>query len=267
MKISIVTISYNQVRFLEQAICSVLEQDYPDIEYIVVDPGSTDGSLDIIEKYRNRIAKVILEPDSGPADGLNKGFSFASGEILGYINSDDHYLPSALKKIIRYFQVHPASDVVSGNAHVINADNEILRYTYSDKYSLLGCAYGYSNLIQPSSFFRAEAFYKTRGFNIDNHSNWDGELFVDMKLNNAKFSRINEFLSAYRIYQTNITGSGNFHEKIMAYSDRRFSKIMGRKRAIIDDYFDLIFRLYRYVTNPRDLLQRIRFGPIYARYS
>src|SRR4029077_2212938 len=83
-RVSIVTISFNQAPFLERAIRSVLEQDHPDVEYIVVDPGSTDGSREIIEKYRSRIAKVILEPDRGPANGLNKGFAAATGEILGY---------------------------------------------------------------------------------------------------------------------------------------------------------------------------------------
>lgn len=267
MKISIVTISYNQGKYLERAILSVLEQDYPDIEYIIVDPGSTDGSREIIQKYSDQIAKIILEPDNGPADGLNKGFRFASGDIFGYINSDDYYLPSAITKIVQYFNKHPDIDVVSGNAHVINSYNDIIRYTYSDRYSLLGYAYGFSNLIQPSSFCRAEAFHKTQGFNIENHSNWDSELIIDLSLNRAKFARISVYLSAYRIHETSITGSGNMDKEIKAYSDRRFHKIMGRNRKMADKYIALIFRFYRYITNPRDLYQRIRFGPIYARYA
>jgi len=91
MRVSIVTISYNQARFLEQAIRSVINQDYPDIEYIVVDPGSTDGSRGIIEKYQNRIDKIIFDPDEGPADGLNKGFAHATGDIFGFINADIIY--------------------------------------------------------------------------------------------------------------------------------------------------------------------------------
>ncbi len=78
MKVSVVTISYNQAEFLEQCIRSVIEQDYDDIEYIVVDPGSTDGSRDIIEKYHDYIDHIIFEPDCGPADGLNKGFAHAT---------------------------------------------------------------------------------------------------------------------------------------------------------------------------------------------
>lgn len=267
MKVSIVTISYNQAQFIDQCIQSVLQQSYPDIEYIVVDPGSTDGSREIIERYRSEIAHIIFEPDGGPADGLNKGFKLATGEIFGYVNSDDYYLPSAITKIVSYFQKHPDIDVVSGNAHVVSTNNEILRYTYSDKFSFLSIAYGRSILIQPSSFFRAGAFNKTRGFNIDNHLSWDGELFIDMKLNNAKFGRINEYLSAFRIHERSITGSGSLDSFIQDYSNYRFTKLMGREKKYIDNYIDQILRFYRYLTNPRDLYQRIRFGPIYARYS
>ena len=89
MKFSIVTISFNQARFLERAIVSVIEQKGVELEYIVVDPGSTDGSRDIIERHRDLIAHVVFEKDKGPADGLNKGFSHATGSIYGYLNADD----------------------------------------------------------------------------------------------------------------------------------------------------------------------------------
>ncbi len=267
MKVSIVTISYNQAQFLEQCIESVLQQSYPDIEYIIEDPGSTDGSRSIIERYRSEISRVIFEPDAGPADGLNKGFKFANGDILGYLNSDDYYLPSAISKVVNYFGKHPEVDVVSGSAQVVNAKNDILRYTYSDLFSLLGCAYHFSVLIQPSSFFRARVFTKTNGFNINNHLSWDGELFIDMKLNNAKFRRISDCLSAFRIYDTNVTGSGKLDHLRQGYSDRMFLKIMGRNRTQRDIFFAKILRLFRYLTNPWDIYQRIRFGPIYKRFT
>ena len=88
IKITIVTISFNQARFLDQAIKSVLEQDYPLVEYIVVDPGSTDGSREIIEGYRSSIDHIIFDRDEGPADGLNRGFSMAKGQIFGFRYSD-----------------------------------------------------------------------------------------------------------------------------------------------------------------------------------
>ena len=89
MRVSIVTISFNQAPYLERALQSVLTQSYPDVEYIVVDPGSSDGSREIIERYRSRLAGVVLEPDNGPADGLNREFAQASGEVFGHPNPDD----------------------------------------------------------------------------------------------------------------------------------------------------------------------------------
>src|ERR1700761_7428026 len=112
MKVSIVTISFNQGAFLESAIRSVLEQDYGDIEYIVVDPGSTDGSREILERYRDRITKLILDPDDGPADGLNHGLAAATGEIFAYINADDMLLPGAVREAIGAFAKYPGADVI-----------------------------------------------------------------------------------------------------------------------------------------------------------
>ena len=89
MKFSVVTVSFNQRQYLEEALTSVLEQDYPAIEYIVVDPGSTDGSRELIESFRDRLASIVFEADQGAADGLNKGFQRASGDIFGFLNSDD----------------------------------------------------------------------------------------------------------------------------------------------------------------------------------
>ena len=107
MKFSIVTISLNQARFVEHAIRSVIDQDYSEIEYIVVDPGSTDGSWEIIERYHAEIDKIILEPDDGPGQGLNRGFAQSTGEICGCINADDFYEPGAFGHAAYLFQKNP----------------------------------------------------------------------------------------------------------------------------------------------------------------
>ena len=106
MKISVITISYNQSQFLERAILSVLNQEYENLEYIIVDPGSTDGSRDIIAKYKSSFSHIVFEPDQGAADGLNKGFSLASGDIFGFLNSDDMLLPRSLSEVSNFFQEH-----------------------------------------------------------------------------------------------------------------------------------------------------------------
>ena len=110
--VSIITPSFNQAAYLEQTLCSVLDQSYPHIEYLVVDGGSTDASPAIIQRYASRLAWWVSEPDHGQAEGLNKGLQRASGEIIAWLNSDDLYLPGTLHRVARFFQQHPDVDVV-----------------------------------------------------------------------------------------------------------------------------------------------------------
>ena len=142
-KISIVTISFNQAEFLERAIVSVTGQAYPDIEYIVVDPGSTDGSREIIERHRHRITACSLDPDKGPADGLNKGFALSTGSILGYINADDALRPGSLAFVGEYFERHPEVDVLAGGIRITDAnDRPSPRGRSADRFDLRAYAAG-----------------------------------------------------------------------------------------------------------------------------
>ena len=119
-KISIVTPSFNQVQFLEETIRSVLLQGYPNLEYIIIDGGSTDGSIDIIKKYSRWLRYWVSEPDSGQSNAINKGFAKASGEIFGYLNSDDLYEPNALKIISSYFMNNSACNLLAGECTVFD---------------------------------------------------------------------------------------------------------------------------------------------------
>ena len=267
MKVSIVTISFNQAAFLEKTLISVLNQDYESIEYIVVDPGSTDGSREVLEKFRPRIAHLILEPDKGPADGLNKGFQHASGDIFGYLNSDDILTPNAIKEVVAYFKNNPGIDVVSGNAYVIDEQGNELRKTYSDPFSLVRYAYRACIVVQQSTFFRASAFRRAGGFNPGNVSCWDGELLVAMKLTGSTFGRANRIWSGFRLHSGSITSTKRLYEKLVADHRRIFRNIMNRSVRPQDELVRLLFRLSRYVINPRDLLERITHGPIAGRHE
>ncbi|NNM80270.1 MAG: glycosyltransferase [Gallionella sp.] len=265
MKISLVTISFNQAPFLERAIRSVLEQDYDDVEYIIVDPGSTDGSRGIIEKYRSRISKIIYEPDRGPADGLNIGFSNAHGEIFGFLNSDDILLPGALRYVYNYFNSNHEVDVVSGHCVIIDEFDGVIRKGFSERFSLMRHAYGTVVLMQSSTFFKAAFYTKAGGFNSSNKVAWDGELFVDMAMQGAKFAIANQFLSGFRLHKESITSSAKLSEENKVYQKYIFRKIMTREWRRSDIIIHALLRVFKHFVNPRALYQRIAKGPIYGR--
>lgn len=265
MKISIVTISFNQARFLERAICSIIEQDHKDMEYIVVDPGSTDGSRDIIEHYRDKIAKIIYETDNGPADGLNKGFANAHGEIFGFLNSDDVLEPNTLSRVVECFENHPDVDVISGHSWVIDAEGNIKRRFISDRFRLSLAVYNACILSQASTFFRATAFRRACGFNSENRLTWDSELFIDMALGGARFLLVPEYWSRFRVYEDSISGSGKPLCQYKTHHERIFRKIKGYEQNTLDRCLILVAGFIRKVLNPSDTIERLRHGPISRR--
>ena len=113
--VSILTPSFNQAPYLEETIQSVLSQDHPRLEYMIVDGGSTDGSIEVIKKYEHKLAWWVSEKDKGQTDAINKGFARASGEILAWINSDDTYEPGAVSAAVKYLQEHPNVGMVYGD--------------------------------------------------------------------------------------------------------------------------------------------------------
>ncbi len=153
--VSIITPSFNQALYLEETICSVLSQDYPNIEYLIIDGGSTDGSLEIIKRYSNRLSGWVSEPDKGQTDALNKGFERAQGEIFAWLNSDDTYLPGAISQAVNYLMNHPDAGMVYGNAHLIDEKGDKIGEfpARQTNYKLL--RKGHVHIPQQSSFFRA----------------------------------------------------------------------------------------------------------------
>jgi len=153
--VSIVTPSFNQANFLEETIHSVLEQDYPNIEYIIIDGGSTDGSTEIIQSYANQLAYWVSEPDQGQTDAINRGFSQANGQILAWLNSDDTYLPQAVSEAVEYLVSHPDVGLVYGDANLINENSEIIGKFPARQTDYQRLRRGYVHIPQQSSFFQA----------------------------------------------------------------------------------------------------------------
>jgi glycosyltransferase involved in cell wall biosynthesis len=208
-RFSIVTISYNQSEYLERAIRSVIDQEGVDLEYIVVDPGSTDGSRDIIEHYSARIQTVILSPDAGPADGLNKGLAHASGQYFGFINADDELSPGALREAAAFFQLNPDIDVVCGDSWQIDADGQRSRRLVSVPHiSPRLFARGVAYIVQQSAFMRLPPVLAIGGFDKTNCSTWDGDLFYRLAKQGSRFKRVKHIWGLFRIYGTSISGSG-----------------------------------------------------------
>ncbi len=153
--VSIVTPSYNQSRFLESTIQSVLGQDYPRLEYIIVDGGSTDGSVEIIEKYKKRLAWWVSEKDRGQTDAINKGFARARGDILAWINSDDTYQPGAVAAAVRLLREKPELGLVYGNANYINEAGEVIGKFPAAQTDYRRLRQGYVHIPQQAAFFRS----------------------------------------------------------------------------------------------------------------
>ncbi|HXF86582.1 MAG TPA: glycosyltransferase family 2 protein [Anaerolineales bacterium] len=154
--VSIVTPSFNQARYIEATIQSVLSQDYPRIEYLIVDGGSTDGTVDIIRKYESKLAWWVSEQDKGQTDAINKGFARANGEILAWLNSDDTYEPGAVSAAVRYLQEHPEIGMVYGDCNYINEEGRVIGKFPAAQTNYVLLRRGYVHIPQQTTFFRAD---------------------------------------------------------------------------------------------------------------
>ena len=176
-KISIVTVSYNQADFIEENIESVINQNYPNVEHIIIDAGSTDGTIEILKKY-DRYLNWISEPDNGQSDGLNRGFKKASGEIIGWINSDDALADNALYRVADFFKENPNEVAVVGNQMFIDENSNKIKIVNSSSYSydyLLNNAKG---ITQNSTFFKKEIFSRVGYLDESLHYAMDHDLFI-----------------------------------------------------------------------------------------
>jgi glycosyltransferase involved in cell wall biosynthesis len=210
-KISIVTPSYNQGQFLERTILSVLNQDYPNLEYIIVDGGSSDGSADIIRTYESHLTAWVSEKDDGQSHAIQKGFSWATGHILAWLNSDDVYLPGTLRAVGRAFRAHPELTVLYGNRYLIDEDDAIIgdrRLTrYVRPLSPAGLLYGGFGIYQPASFWTREAYVSVGGVDPGFVHCMDNDLFVRLALAGGQFRFLREYLAGFRVYATSKTST------------------------------------------------------------
>ena len=211
-KISIITPSYQQADFLEQTINSAISQNYPDLEYLVVDGGSTDGSVELIKKYESNIDWWVSEKDQGQADAINKGLQKATGDIIGWINSDDYYLPGTFQSVVEVFAENPQVGLVYGDVLAVDGSDKainIMQYQSWDVSDLLQ----FRMIGQSSVFFRRSTLEKSGLLDQQYHYLLDHQLWLRMAVHD-KMVYVPNIWSAARYHEgaKNLAGASHFGE-------------------------------------------------------
>jgi glycosyltransferase involved in cell wall biosynthesis len=197
-KITVITPSFNQGQYIEQTILSVIGQCYPNLEYIIIDGGSTDGTVDIIKKYENDVTFWVSGKDAGQSDAINKGFAMGTGDILCWLNSDDYYLPGTLLAVNRKLDTEKP-ELVHGNCVHLNEADNFTHGSYFDPFENLDIYEG-SFINQPSSFWTKKAFELAGGLRVDLHFGFDWEWYARAFTNGVRFIPANNYFSVYRLH-------------------------------------------------------------------
>jgi glycosyltransferase involved in cell wall biosynthesis len=209
VKFSIITVCYNSAQYIRSAIESVLIQECSDIEYIVIDGGSTDNTISIVEEYAGRIAHIVSEPDKGIYDAMNKGLALASGDVIGILNSDDFYPNKyVISDVMRFFFINSSTDMVLGNVDFVERTNlsKVVRF-YSSFYFLpWKLRFGFMPA-HPAAFIKKAAYEKVGHYKLDYQIAADYEMFVRMFLvHNMNYVKLNKTLVRMRIGGVSTSG-------------------------------------------------------------
>lgn len=178
----------------------MLDQNYPNLEYIIIDGGSTDGSVEIIKKYENYLTYWVSEKDRGQTHAINKGLGRASGDVIAWLNSDDVYMPDAFKKVAAAFEAIPDADVLYGDGMLIDQKGQQIKYRPGISFCYKIWLYGVAEPFQPEVFYRRRAIEKVGLLDESFHMMMDREWWIRMARCGCKFVHIPEPLAALRVY-------------------------------------------------------------------
>jgi glycosyltransferase involved in cell wall biosynthesis len=200
-RISIVMPSFNQGIFLEEAIRSILDQRYPNLEFMILDAQSTDNSRAIIEQYAASLAYWRSEPDDGQSDAIAQGLARASGDLLGWVNSDDALLPGSLGAIARAWQENPAGGLFGGNYILFDKSGRITRCKRHPANSGWFAQHGIFTFNPPGSFFKRQDYQAVGGLRRDLHYVMDNDLYLRMIANGTRYVYVDRYLSVFRQHE------------------------------------------------------------------
>ena len=247
-KISVITPSYNQVLFIEETICSVLSQGYPNLEYIVIDGGSTDGTIDVIRKYEPYLTYWISEQDRGQSEALNKGFKISTGDWLAWLNSDDIYLPGALLKIAECIKQQSSTDWIVG-ATLLSGDIKSTGECFSpsaDSFNWVDfvCTkWSGISLPQPSSFWSRKLWLEVGPINELLHYTMDHELWGRMAHKGYRPYCLDAHLAVFRIHSGSKTGNGmfSFYKEELDITTNWIRAVSGVDRRRLKSYRNFMY--------------------------
>ncbi len=196
-RVTVVTPSYNQGGFIEETIRSVLLQGYPNLEYIVIDGGSTDQSVEIIRKYEKWLAHWVSEKDEGQTHAINKGFTHSAGEICAYLNSDDVYLPNALRDVAAFFHKNSDTGMAYGDCQIIDESSRINDSWIAPEFNLLELVFR-CYIAQPAAFWRNSTAASVGNFNTEMHYAFDYQMWLRVAAARFKLSHVPLMLAQHR---------------------------------------------------------------------
>lgn len=244
-KITVVTPSYNQGKYLEETILSIISQNYPNLEYIIIDGGSTDESVEIIKKYEEHLAYWVSEPDEGQTHAINKGFKKATGDLVAWMNSDDIFFNNALSEISKAYQSTNGNfDVYFGDKGNIDEQGDLIREYLYPPFSGWGIMYTTNmNISNQSAFWKRDLFQKFGYLNENIQFAMDYEYFLRLYMKSARFYKIYCLIGALRMYDDNKSSDDEWI-KIKFQNIRDIKAEYGVNNSLIKKYLFYFYKAY-----------------------
>lgn len=243
-KISVITPSYNQGQYIEETILSVLNQNYPNLEYIIMDGGSTDNTVEVIKKYADKINFWVSQKDKGQADAINKGFQKATGDILCWLNSDDYYFPDILNYVAANIDIHKKEILFGEVDHIYEPHGEIKPSNAKNKHENYQLEL-YDYIIQPGSFWSKKVWDEVGQVNENLHFVFDWDWFVRAKKAQTNFKYTNRVMAMYRVHDAHKTSNGG--EKRLKEIEYMLKEYSGEK----------IVNAYKFIRDERSKIDQV----------